>query len=63
MDTHPNAYRAEAAEKRTEIARLASEANALDAKADELEGKTPAVPDMPEPDKSADDSKRKLFNK
>lgn len=63
-DTHPNAFRAEATEKRTQAIQLNAAADELEAKADQLE-----FPDgKPEPeekvseDKSEPD-KKKLFNR
>lgn len=44
-DTHPNAFRAEATEKRTQGMQLINEAEALEARAVELEGGD--VPELP----------------
>lgn len=57
-DTNSNAYRQEATEKRVQITRLAAEANDLELKADELDGKVRPV-ETKEPEE--DTPKNKLF--
>lgn len=65
-DTDPNAYRTEASEKRALITQLAAEANDLDAKADQLEGKgveTPPAEAEATTEPAADQKDKKLFGK
>jgi hypothetical protein len=57
--THPNAYRAEAQEKLAEAARLTSEAEALEAQANELEG----IKAKPAAAEQSPEDKKKLFHK
>lgn len=67
-DTHPNAFRMEAEEKRQEAARLIQEANDLELQANNQEvAKHPELAQPaqePAPEKPADDDKKKsVFTK
>jgi hypothetical protein len=64
-NTHPNAFRAEAEEKRQQVKTLIAEANALEAQANELEGQNApeqspaATPSQLERDDARSDKKKK----
>lgn len=64
--THPNAYRAEAAEKRTQAVQLNAQADELEAQANQLEGKKANGSSTPaEEPKGSDEAPKdkKLFTK